>query len=378
MAWIRNRPFGLVHHDPEQSFAGYTLFSSVRGHHATLLDWHGRVVHRWHHAEGIQAAELLPGGHLLARTLPPDDAGGAEQIGGSTAAMLELDWQGKLVWEYRNPLLHHDHCRLPDGDHLVLAWSHLPEGVAEQIRGGHHHPDDPDRMWGDVVLEVARDGRVVREWRSWEHLRFDEDVLCPLESYKEWTHANSIDLTPDGDWLLSFRLTSTVAIVDRETGEFTWKWGPEALSHQHAATWLDSGRILIFDNGCHRRRGPNFSQVLEVDPQSDEIGWTYTDPTILGFYSFMAGAAQRLPNGNTLVTESATGRLFEVTPERETVWEYVSPFLLESPFGPTPAIFRAHRYAPDDPRLAGVGLDPERFEELTRRIAAREVARGEE
>ena len=46
MAWIRERPLGLVYHDREQSFPGYTLFCSVRGHHATLLDSQGRVVHR--------------------------------------------------------------------------------------------------------------------------------------------------------------------------------------------------------------------------------------------------------------------------------------------------------------------------------------------
>ena len=154
--------------------------------------------------------------------------------------------------------------------------------------------------------------------------------------------------------------------------------GSRVLSHPHAATWLDNGHVLIFDNGCHRRRGPGFSQVIEVDPQTDEIVWTYRDPTILGFYSFMVSGADRLPNGNTLITEGATGRLFEVTPEGETVWEYVSPFVLESRFGPTPAVFRAHRYAADDPRFDAVTLDPARFADLTRRIAAREVATGEE
>ena len=378
MAWIRKRPFGLVYLDAEQAFAGYTLFCSVRGHHATLLDPEGRGVWRWRHEEGIQHAEMLPNGSLLVHTLPPEDAGGAEQIGGSAGALLELDPDSKVVWEYRNPLLHHDYYRLPNGNHLILLWRKLPEGVGEQIRGGHYHEDDPERMWGDVVQEITPDGRVVTEWRSWEHLGFEEDVICPLESHKEWTHANSIDVTPDGDWLISFRLTSSVGIVDPVSGAFKWKWGPGVLSHQHAATWLENGHVLIFDNGCHRQRGPNFSQVLEVDPASEEIVWRYRDATILGFYSFMGSGADRLPNGNTLITEGSTGRLFEVTAEKETVWEYVSPFVLDGRFGPTPAVFRARRYASDDPRLAGYTLDPEPFAELTRRISAREIARGEE
>ncbi len=378
MAWIRNRPLGLVYHDPELSFAGYTLFCSVRGHHATLLDLQGQVVHRWRHDEGIQHALMLESGNLLIQTLPPEDAGGAEKIGGSAGALLELDWESKVVWEYRDVMMHHDYRRLPNGNHLILLWQKLPDGVGEQVRGGHHHEDDPERMWGDVVQEITPAGNVVHEWRSWDHLSFEHDVICPLESHKEWTHTNSIDLTPEGDWLLSMRLTSTVAIVDAETGAFKWKWGPGILSHQHAATWLESGRILIFDNGCHRLRGPGFSQVIEVDPQTGEIDWTYRDPTILGFYSFMVSGADRLPNGNTLITEGATGRLFEVTPEGETVWEYVSPFVLESRFGPTPAVFRAHRYASDDPRLSGRDLDPAPWADLTRRIAAREIATSEE
>jgi len=34
---------------------------------------------------------------------------------------------------------------------------------------------------------------------------------------------------------------------------------------------------------------------------------------------------QRLGNGNTLITEAWHGRIFEVTPDKETVWEYVVP-----------------------------------------------------
>jgi hypothetical protein len=100
--------------------------------------------------------------------------------------------------------------------------------------------------------------------------------------------------------------------------------------------------------------------------------------TILGFFSFMISGANRLPNGNTLITEGATGRLFEVTPERETVWEYVSPFVMGSRFGASPAVFRAHRYGFDDPRINVAKLSPERYAELTARISARELAQGAE
>ena len=216
-------------------------------------------------------------------------------------------------------------------------------------------------------------GNTVREWRSWEHLSTDHHVKCPLESRKEWTHLNSIELTPDGDWLLSFRLTSTVVIVDGTTGDVRWRWGADVLSHQHNATLVDDDHILVFDNGCHRREAPSFSKIVEVDRATREIVWSYQSEPILEFFSFMVSGCERLANGNTFVTEGATGRLFEITPDGETVWEYMNPWVFPSPFGLTPAVFRAHRVLDDDPRLVGLALSPAPYEALNTRIAADEI-----
>ena len=139
--------------------------------------------------------------------------------------------------------------------------------------------------------------------------------------------------------------------VDHQSGEVLWEWGAHTLSHQHDARLLDNGNILIFDNGIHRKRTPSFARVIEVDPKTEKVVWQYTDKTILAFQSFMAGSAQRLQNGNTFITEAATGRLFQVTPEGETVWEWVNPVLAESQFGPTPTIYRSTWYGFGDPRL---------------------------
>ena len=82
MAWLTHRPIGVTHSE-EGFFPGYTLFCSVRGHHASIIDMEGQVVHQWHHDEGIQHVKLLENGNLLIQTLPPEDAGGREKIGGS-------------------------------------------------------------------------------------------------------------------------------------------------------------------------------------------------------------------------------------------------------------------------------------------------------
>ena len=91
----------------------------------------------------------------------------------------------------------------------------------------------------------------------------------------------------------------------------------------------------------------------------------------MSFYSFHISSAERQPNGNTLICEGAPGRIFEVTPSHEIVWEYINPFFLRvnrptkgHPSNYTNAVFRAHRYGPDHPALQGRDLDPVRHATL--------------
>jgi hypothetical protein len=44
------------------------------------------------------------------------------------------------------------------------------------------------------------------------------------------------------------------------------------------------------------------------------------------FFSKLLGAVRELPNRNLLISESEAGRILEVTPEGQLVWEYVSPY----------------------------------------------------
>jgi len=53
--------------------------------------------------------------------------------------------------------------------------------------------------------------------------------------------------------------------------------------------------------------------------------------------------AQRLPNGNTLITAGAGGRLFEVTKEGAIVWEYMFPMFAGAGPNPSNAVYRAYR-----------------------------------
>jgi outer membrane protein assembly factor BamB len=156
---------------------------------------------------------------------------------------------------------------------------------------------------------------------------------------------------PDGNILISFRGTSTVAMIDRRSGEVYWRLGAPPLSGQHAPHILDNGNILLFDNGPHRvdETFP-FSRVLEIDPETKQIVWQYRDTPVWKFFSPRISNAQRLPNGNTLICEGSFGRIFEVTANGETVWEYVNPYFggADSPAAQENTVFRAYRYTADE------------------------------
>ncbi|GAH41927.1 unnamed protein product, partial [marine sediment metagenome] len=120
--------------------------------------------------------------------------------------------------------------------------------------------------------------------------------------------------------LISMRSLHTIAVVDLDKEKVTW-----ALSGmwkaQHEPTVLENGNLLLFDNlGNHGK-----SKVIEFNPLTQDIVWAYRGDSINNFYTLSCGLNQRLPNGNTLITESESGRAFEVTPENEIVWEFFNP-----------------------------------------------------
>ena len=371
MGWSRHHRFGLLHHERERAFPGYTLIVPNGGldashesgidRYAALVDMEGRICHRWNSATGLKYGRLLPNGNLLGRTRASGAVEGAAVLGGSSAAIVELDWDSNIVWKHDNPMLHHDFERLPNGNTLVLLWDEMPTAVSERVGGGYRTNGESPRMLGDVVQEITPSGLVAYEWRSWEHLDFAEDVICPLDDRRVWTHANSVTTTRGGDPLVSFRSTSVVCIVDRSTGNLAWRWGPGQISHQHHATSLPDGHVLLFDNGLHGLGMPR-SRVVEVDPSDhDRVVWEYVGNPPVSFFSPLISGADRLPNGNTLVCEGSHGRIFEVTPDRDIVWEYVSPYFLPIEGGESNALFRAHRYGSDHPALRGRDMDPDRF-----------------
>ena len=356
-------PTGVMKYDKGKSYGGYTLFAPMMNCKTTyLIDMEGNVVHKWEseYTPGMYAI-LLPNGNLLRGGVlekPPTTIGGAAGI------VQEIDWNGKVVWEYKmkSPTEIHHHCfsRMPSGNTLILGWE--AKSIDEAIAKGRDPKTIPvsvfernkylNEFWVDFVREVDKNGKTVWEWHVWDHIgegphQFDINYTLPAKmggSYAsfDWTHFNTVEYLPELDMvLLNSRNFSEFYLIDYKTGEMVYRWGnPSAYGQGKRPSWLDNGdqkvfgshsvtyigkdRFLVFDNGSERAEG-NRSGVVIVDRKTNEIVWEYQAKSPQSFYSFRQGSVQYLPNGNVHVTSTHSGHLFEVTEGKEVVWDYVSP-----------------------------------------------------
>lgn len=353
---MRRRRLGLTALDRSETAGGYTIYARQTGGGAVdLIDIEGHKVHRWDMPlRPGRDAVILENGNLGYNGSHPTSAAlyPAWDLwhGGD---FREVTPDGETVWHHEDIFHHHDAAWLPNGNLLYTVAAPLPADKAARVCGGDPAKDGADGViQSDIVREVSRSGETVWEWRIWDHIDPADLPIHPTFDRRHWPMINGVSETRDGLVLMSLRTTSGVIAVEKSTGRIVWHAGPDIVAQQHTPIEMENGHILIFDNGNLRPGMSNpFSRVLEFDPASMEIGWSYTDPTPINFFSPFMGSAQRLWNGNTLVCESAFGRLFEVTRDGRLVWEYVIPDFAEYPHplrefitGATNSCFRAHRY----------------------------------
>lgn len=359
MSINRANPTGITTNLMCKTCAGFTLFTPLGGREVLLMNMRGETVHAWELPRAPAShGHLLPNGHLLYAGKSKDHQ--LTDFRGSSGALVELDWRGNVVWEYEDDLMRHSFLRLKNGKTLVLKWVPVPKEVSASVRGGIPQTERDGVMWGDAIEEVTPAGKRVWDWQAHEHLDVQKEMICPLDPRDKWTNASHMSVSEDGNILISLSRTNTIAIIDKATGDVTWRWGaPYELAHQNCAEFLPNGNVIVFDNGLHP---PGFdfgySRVLEIDPHADRVVWAYQAATFALFYSSIMGGCQRLPNGNTLICESTSGRIFEVTSTREVVWEFVSPYFHDTEaYGNSNIVLSATRYDPDYEGLAGIESD---------------------
>jgi hypothetical protein len=412
ITWPSVYPTGTTIYDPVKAWSGYTVFDTPNEQGAVMIDMNGRLLRRWPEvAASPGPVRLLPGGDVVGGSIlrkPHQEA----------VALLQVNWKGETVWKFDRAervdeggkpgtwitRQHHDWQR--EGS----AVGYYAPGALPQATGGRtlilSHKNVTRSNISDKVLEddrlieVSWDGTVVWEWLASDHLEAfgfspaARDAIRRAPGWTDargsadWLHVNAAAYVGPNRWydagdqrfrpdniLISSRNASIMAIIDRATGDFAWRMGPDyrdsaalrALGQiigQHNPHLIPkglpgAGNLLVFDNGGAAGYGEGNpvapagtnivaridSRVLELNPVTFGKVWEYSvgGQERFLFASHYVSSAQRLPNGNTLIDEGADGRLFEVTAAKDIVWEYVNPYFAVDNGSRTNRVYRAQR-----------------------------------
>jgi Arylsulfotransferase (ASST) len=398
-------PTGTTIYEPARAWNGYTVLSPLQTQAVLVIDMNGNVVKRWEGLNNSAGgpARVLPGGILISASgaRPPNQESlelVQQDFDGKVIWQFSHNEQiktreGSTIWSARQ---HHDWQResLPAGYYSPES-APVVEGTSTLIltHTNRLQPRVADVMLeDDRLVEVSWKGDVLWEWVASDHideLGFAPDARKAIKAAQsfnkargsfDWLHINSAHFVGPNRWfdqgdmrfapnnvIISSREASLLAIVGRD-GKIVWRLGPDfseskelrairQIIGQHHAHIIPkglpgAGNLLVFDNGGSSGYGfaspiaPNgvgafarsTSRVVEINPVTLELVWSYTNPR---FFSTNISSAQRLPNGNTLITAGAGGRMFEVTTQGAIVWEYMYP--LFSGANASNAVYRAYR-----------------------------------
>jgi hypothetical protein len=317
---------GVISYVPERSAAGLNLVVSAHGPEVHLMNMKGELIHTWKAPEEIlrlpevmkgdryfRKAHLFPNGDLLA-------------IYQAAETIVKLDRNSNVLWMAQIGA-HHDLDVDEDGTvHLLTHKTHINPQI---------NPTRP--VTEDFITVLTSDGKVLENISLIQAA--DSSVYYSLlqpvrlkSGYGDILHANSLRIIKQSDvarngifspsnWLVSLLQQHSVVVVSRKDRKIVWSMsGLWAFQHEPIA--LASGSLIVFDN----RGGREGSRIVEVDPVSKNVLWMYEGSKNKPFFTATTGGLQRLENGNTLITETEAGRVFEVTQSKEIVWEWISPF----------------------------------------------------
>lgn len=388
---------GLALDKPEKTWDGFTLYVSSEAARATLIDMRGTVVHRWQmpfrrawpdppHIKDPLADELVhwfyfylyPNGDLLAVY----HADGDTPYG---YGLVKLDKDSRLLWTYAGQV-HHAIDVGADGAIYTLTQKMIsepqsglgflpapyladslvilsPEGREQEIiplADAFANSPYAQLLQLDHKFSDARNffqaNRVKVLFTPFFHTNGVKVLLLPHEK-NDLFHANSVKvlsrslaakfpLFQAGQVLVSLRNLDTLAVVDLSTRRVAWA-AQGVWQLQHDAEFLDNGNLLLYDNLGSLKQ----TRILEYDPRTQAIPWVYSNEGSTPFLAPHRGSKQRLSNGNTLIVDPDARRLFEVTRDKELVWEYFCPLPPDRLDGATArnhAINGARRYGANE------------------------------
>src|SRR5215217_8642299 len=235
---------------------------------------------------------------------------------------------------------HHEFHISPQDTALITIYSPVPTDLTPV--GGPLN----GLAWQGIIQELdIETGEVIFEWRSLEHVGFDEtyaELMQDGRSGFDYFHINSIDVDHDNNLLVSARETSAVYKIDRKSGEIIWRLGGKKsdfemqegsrFAFQHDARRLPDGTIsifdngaLVFDNGTPRAVEDSRAIVLDVDEYRITPALLHFPTHPDGHKPDAGGNTQVLPNGNVFVGWGRALAISEFSPEGELLFDLRLP-----------------------------------------------------
>ncbi|TFH85659.1 hypothetical protein EQG41_16420 [Billgrantia azerbaijanica] len=301
---------------------GYVLVAGLNDdqdesfHVVHLYDQEGNEVHRWPVHYDLLDTQKKPQ-NVMMHGMEVLEDGSLILTFDAGQAIARIDACGKPMWT-QNGAYHHSIAR--DGEGRVVTL--LEDGIAWL-----------DEDTGEVLneLDIVKDMITVDEGsqqamlairtrspqNASEEIRYLPDAFHLNDA--EPLRAEMADAFPmfsAGDIVISLRELNLVTVVDPETGRMKWwRYGP--WFKQHDPDFEPDGTITVFDNAT----GTGASRIRSIRPGEDSVETLFMGSGEVPFYSWRRGKHQTLPNGNLLITEAEGGRVLEVSPTGELVWE---------------------------------------------------------
>ena len=334
---------GVTVFDRLRAQPGYTLYTSGHAQKAFLVSMTGRALHEWRLPysriwdENAAVRNPRPDDFIFwfdVRLMANGDLLASYDGVGDTPwgyGLVKMDKDSRVIWKYL-ARVHHTFDIAPDG--RVFALTHEVRSEAVE---GYLAFDEPPRI-DDFIVVLSPEGRELQKvsivdaflrspYARLLHTAVPNALGDPLHTnavkFIDHSKAYVLPFAQEGQVMISLREIATIAVLDLETQTIVWALrGP--WMGQHDPDILPNGNILLFDNYGHYGAG-GVSRVVEFDPNNLETVWTYTGDADNPLESSLRAEQQRLPNGNTLITESEGGRILEVAPDGDVVWEFINP-----------------------------------------------------
>ena len=264
--------------------------------------------------------------------------------------LVKLDRCGNILWTLAR-----------ESHHSVEK----AEGGGFWVPGNRNHSKERDSPFPPfqtplkehTIMKVSEDGKVLMEI-SVPKLFYDNGLESLLTStgelFRAWhshgeiVHLNKIaelssDIANDfpifntGDLALSLREYNLILVVDPDTKKIKW-WRIGPWLRQHDPEFIPGGKLIVFNNNIYRTAFgenrsdvsslsvPRVSNIMEIDPVSDEYRVIYGGVSGQEMLSIIRGKHELTVNGGLLVTESEGGRVFETDATGRIIWEYINRY----------------------------------------------------